>query len=56
MAYNGPFPCKANPNISIFRRTLRGNLTRGERVIADRGYCGDNKIFTPDHFTSKQYK
>ena len=56
VAYNGPFPCGSNPDITIFRKILKGKLMPGERVIADRGYRGDSKTFTPDQFTSTQHK
>ena len=37
---NGPFPCGAWPDISIFRSSLLSHLERGERVEADDGYLG----------------
>lgn len=38
VVYNGLFPCSSNPGITIFRKTLKGNLTPGESIIANRGY------------------
>ena len=48
---NGPFPCGAWPDISIFRKDLKGKLKRGEKVEADFGYRGEKScIRTPaDH-------
>jgi hypothetical protein len=35
-------------DISIFRFGLRKALAPGELVMADKGYSGDTKTFTPD--------
>jgi hypothetical protein len=40
---NGPFKCGSNPDISIFRRNLKGKLAPGEMVECDGGYQGDPK-------------
>ena len=42
---NGPFPCGAWPDISIFRSSLLSHLERGERVEADDGYLGEAPEF-----------
>jgi DDE superfamily endonuclease len=48
---NGPFPCGAWPDISIFRSGLIDNLLPQEMVEADRGYRGQpDKIRTPDDY------
>ena len=49
VSYNGPFPCGGFPDLKIFRLGMKWNLGAGEKVIADRGYRGDLKVFLPDH-------
>ena len=45
---NGPFPCGRFPDITIFRNGLKHRLRRGERVLADRGYRGDESCNIPN--------
>jgi hypothetical protein len=47
VAFNGPFRGGMD-DISIFRFGLRKALAPGELVMADKGYSGDTKTFTPD--------
>lgn len=50
---NGPFPCGAWPDISIFRSGLMEKLLPMEMVEADRGYRGQpDKVRTPDDYRS----
>jgi hypothetical protein len=49
VAFNGPFPCGAFPDLKIFRSRLKQELGQGEKVVADRGYKGDTKTCTPDN-------
>lgn len=55
---NGPYPCGANPDINIFRRSLKKMLRRaGEKALADLGYRGEpNFINTPNHYDSNAVK
>ena len=54
---NGPFPCGAWPDISIFRSGLMEKLRPGERVEADRGYRGQaDKVRVPDQFENLEEK
>jgi hypothetical protein len=48
VSFNGPFECGSWPDLKIFRSRLKGMLSVGEKVIADRGYHGDVTIITPD--------
>ena len=48
---HGPFPCGSNPDVSIFRKRLKLELSDGERVIADKGYT-DDMCITPDTILS----
>jgi hypothetical protein len=41
---HGPFPCGKWPDLKIFRNALKQQLSPGEKVQADLGYCGE-----PDH-------
>jgi hypothetical protein len=42
--------------LKIFRSKLKYNLSVGEKVIADRGYRGDDRICTPEDFLNNQHK
>jgi hypothetical protein len=50
VSFNGPFDLKN------FRSRLKQNLSVGEKVVADRGCNGDERICTPDSSLSNQYK
>ena len=54
--FNGPFPCGAFPDITIFRRDLRHLLYAGEKVIADRGYAGDSRVCTPEDAVNSDHR
>jgi hypothetical protein len=56
VSFNGPFECGSWPDLKIFRSRLKQNLTVGEKVVADRGYNGDERICTPDSSLSNQHK
>lgn len=56
VAVNGPFPCGSNPDVTIFRRRTKLMLQQHEMVEADKGYRGDSKIRTPDHYTCNSEK
>jgi hypothetical protein len=56
VAYNGPFECGSWPDLQIFRSKLKCNLGPGEKVVADRGYRGDDRICTPDEFIDNQHR
>ena len=45
--YHGPFPCGAFPDLKIFQLKLKVCLRLGEKVIADKGYKGDQSVCTP---------
>ena len=45
--FNGPYPCKTTPDITIFRHRTRGMLMRADVCLGDRGYKGDLKMHTP---------
>lgn len=54
---NGPFPCGANPDITIFRSALKWRLLPGEQVEADMGYRGEPLFVSlPDDYRSNQHK
>ena len=55
---NGSFAPGPFPDIVIFRRDLKKKLLPGERVEADKGYRGDDKVDAPDDNTPSyaQYK
>jgi hypothetical protein len=55
-AYNGPFECGSWPDLKIFRSKLKCNLGPGEKVVADRGYRGDDRICTPEEFIDNQHR
>lgn len=46
VSYNGPFPAGEWSDIKIFRNQTRKHLGRGEKVLADLGYQGDEKVVT----------
>ena len=48
----GPFAAGAWPDIEIFRGWLKHYLLPGERVEADYGYAGDEKVDAPEDFTT----
>jgi hypothetical protein len=56
VAFNGPFECVGWPDLKIFRNKLKWNLGPCEKVVADRGYRGDDKICIPDDFINNQHK
>jgi hypothetical protein len=41
---NGPFPCRKWPDIKIFRCDLKNRLLPNEKIEADRGYKGNEKV------------
>jgi hypothetical protein len=49
---NGPFPCGKWPDLKIFRRDLKNVLLPNEKIEADRGYRGDEKVRTPDDWVT----
>lgn len=54
---NGPFPCGANPDITIFRSALKDKLLIGERVEADSGYLGEPLyISVPDDYIDDAHR
>ena len=54
---NGPFPCGAWPDITIFRSELINKLDRNEMVEADKGYRGEpTKIRTPVDYRNEYDK
>jgi DDE superfamily endonuclease len=54
---NGPFPCGANPDITIFRKSMKWSLKWGERVEADAGYRGEPLFVSiPEDYSSQQHK
>jgi len=55
---NGPFPCGAFPDISIFRLGLKQKLLRAkEKAQADLGYRGEyGTLIVPNEFDSKAIK
>jgi hypothetical protein len=55
VSYNGPFECGSWPDLKIFRSRLKHHLSVGEKVVADRGYRGDERICTPDNNLSDQH-
>ena len=46
MGFNGPFPAGEWSDIKIFRNQTRKHLGPGEKVLADLGYQGDEKVIT----------
>jgi len=46
VSYTGPFNAGSWNDLKIFRYKLKGMLSYGEKVIADKGYPGEPKIFT----------
>ena len=56
VSYNGPFECGRWPDLNIFRNKLKGMLTVGEKVVADRGYRGDDKVLTPDDYINRAHQ
>ena len=53
----GPFPCGDYPDIKIFWMVLKHDLDDGERVEADKGYQGDQRVKAPGplHDCDKKY-
>jgi hypothetical protein len=49
---NGPFEPGEWNDLTIFRHELKGRLGPDEMVEVDRGYAGEPKVRTPDHFVS----
>jgi hypothetical protein len=49
---HGGFACGKWPDIKIFRRGLKNQLSLGEMVEADRGYCGEPRVRMPDDYVS----
>ena len=56
VAYHGPFPAGKYPDITIFRRKTKTALGTVEKAMADKGYRGDLKGFTPYDATNKKHK
>lgn len=56
VSFNGPFECGTWPDLKIFRSRLKYNLSAGEKVVADRGYRGEDRICTPDSFRTIEHK
>ena len=56
VSYNGPFECGRWPDLNIFRNKLKGMLTVGEKVGADNGYKGDDKVLTPNDSINDVHK
>jgi DDE superfamily endonuclease len=54
--FNGPFPAGAFPDLKIFRSALKYHLDAGEMVVADRGYVGEPRIYTPDYPRNYSHK
>ena len=46
VGYNGPFPAGEWSDIKIFQNQTRKCLGPGEKVLADLGYQGDEKVVT----------
>ena len=46
VGYNGPFPAGEWSDIKNFRNQTRKRLGPGEKVLADLGYQGDEKVVT----------
>ena len=44
---SGPFPCGEWPDLAIARAGILQMLEFGEKVIADAGYRGDNRVISP---------
>lgn len=38
---SGPYPCGLYPDVSIFRKRMKFELTKNERVFTDKGYTDD---------------
>jgi len=53
---NGPYACGRNPDVTIFRDSLKSHLGEAERVEADDGYIGEapRHIKYPKTFTNPQ--
>lgn len=55
--YNGPFACGENPDIKIFRHSLKSKLLPGEQVEADNGYRGEQLyISVADEHESEEHR
>ena len=52
--WNGPWRCGSNPDLAIFRRSLRQSLLLDERVIADKGYRGEPRVWLPSEGSAIQ--
>jgi len=55
VALTGPFECGSWPDIKIFCYKLKGMLSVGEKVVADRGYRGDTRILVPGNAISIEH-
>ena len=53
--YNGPFPA-ATHDLTIFRYHLKDMLSPFEKVLADRGYRGDDSCLTPGRAFNCQHR
>ena len=53
---NGPFRCGAWPDLRIAREKLVHNLSRGEKIIADGGYQGEDCFDTPNGLNNQRSK
>ena len=51
---NGPFPAGSFPDLKFFRNDLKRYLDDSEKVVADRGYNGDEKCVV--ELTSEESK
>ena len=56
VSYNGPFVCGSFPDITIFRLGIKMNLHRGEMVITDQGYYGDEAVYKVHRATASVKK
>jgi hypothetical protein len=54
--YNGPFPCGMMQDITIFCSGLKKKLRDIEMIVADCGYCGDEKVVTPYTALNRQHR
>lgn len=54
---NGPYPCGANHDITIFRKNLKWCLNQNERVEADKGYRGEDLfVSVPEDYRNEEHK
>jgi len=52
--WNGPWRCGSNPDLAIFRRSLKQCLLWNEKVIADKGYRGEPQVWLPSEGSAGQ--